>query len=458
VTIAATGGKDRTVRLWGLAPLVPSPVQKPQIATLRGHGAPVTCLAITGGSSCWGSSWGSSWDGGGWDGGSTSTAGSSSASSGWLLSGSLDGRVKSWDPWTAACTGTVKCGAPVAAMQPVAGCPELQPHGLLVAGGCGVQLLDLRCMRAVAAAAALPAERAEQVHCFAQHGWDLAVGSSDGARVYNFRMLSSSPSAATPSASAAAGSGGGAGGKGPPERLRLGGHALPVSGARATAACCCCNCCWLACPCAAQHNRDRCVILCLVSSLAPRFLPSLPLQVTSIHVDRHKVVTATSRYGQAPVRVWCPHSGDCLAELDSCLPAPSAVGGASGSSSGEAAGSGEGGGEEQPMQAAPGLDPATAAAGAAAGVDAGQPGQGGAEEEPQAGTGSSGQRPHHQQYHRGWEGVTALACRGALLVTGSSEGAVCERDYGRGGLPEAEQEGDAAGLLAGKFWQYSLGD
>jgi hypothetical protein len=54
--------------------------------------------------------------------------------------------------------------------------------------------------------------------------------------------------------------------------------------------------------------------------------------------------------------------------------------------------------------------------------------------------------------------VTALACRGALLVTGSSEGAVCERDYSRGGLPEAEQEGDAAGLLAGKFWQYSLGD
>ena len=75
VTIAATGGKDRTVRLWGLAPLVPSPVQKPQIATLRGHGAPVTCLAMAGGSSCWGSSWGSSWDGGGWDGGSTSTAG-----------------------------------------------------------------------------------------------------------------------------------------------------------------------------------------------------------------------------------------------------------------------------------------------------------------------------------------------------------------------------------------------
>ena len=35
VTIAATGSKDRVVRLWGLAPLMPSPVHKPQIATLR---------------------------------------------------------------------------------------------------------------------------------------------------------------------------------------------------------------------------------------------------------------------------------------------------------------------------------------------------------------------------------------------------------------------------------------
>jgi hypothetical protein len=215
VTIAATGGKDRTVRLWGLAPLVPSPVQKPQMATLRGHGAPVTCLAMAGGSSCWGSSWDVDSHGtGGWDGSSSTTsAGSSSAGSGWLLSGSLDSRVKSWDPWTAACTGTVKCGAPVAAMQPVAACPELQPHGLLVAGGCGVQLLDLRCMRAVASAAALPAEHAEQVHCLAQHGWDLAVGSSDGARVFDLRMLSSSPSAAASSASAGASSGGG--GRGP---------------------------------------------------------------------------------------------------------------------------------------------------------------------------------------------------------------------------------------------------
>ena len=243
MTIAATGGKDRTVRLWGLAPLVPSPVQKPQIATLRGHGAPVTCLTMAGGgSSSWGSSW--EWHGqasGAWDGTSSSSSGggsgsgsggggSSSAGSGWLLSGSLDSRVKSWDPWTAACTGTVKVAAPVSAMQAVVGCQELQPHGLLVAGGCGVQLLDLRSMRAVATAAALPAERAEQVHCFAQHSWDLAVGSSDGARVFDLRMLSSSATAASGAGSSAASGTSGSGSRGPAERLNVGGHYRPVSG------------------------------------------------------------------------------------------------------------------------------------------------------------------------------------------------------------------------------------
>lgn len=44
VTIAATGGKDRVVRLFGLAPLVPSPVQKPQIATLRVSGTASGCV------------------------------------------------------------------------------------------------------------------------------------------------------------------------------------------------------------------------------------------------------------------------------------------------------------------------------------------------------------------------------------------------------------------------------
>ena len=54
--------------------------------------------------------------------------------------------------------------------------------------------------------------------------------------------------------------------------------------------------------------------------------------------------------------------------------------------------------------------------------------------------------------------MTALACRGGLLVTGSCEGAVCERDYTQGGLPEEEQEEkDEVGLLAGKFWKYTIG-
>lgn len=200
MTIAATGSKDRTVRLWGLAPLAPSPVHKPGIATLRGHGAPVTCLAMAGG---------------GIDGGSSGGGGGA-----WLLSGSLDARVKQWDPFHCACAGTAKCAVPVAACQPAAG-PALQPHTLLVSGGTLVQLLDLRCMRPVAGIS-VPAERAEAVHCFSQWGWDLAVGASDGARVFDVRRLPS-----------LGGGGAAAAGRAAPERLRLVGHARPVSGSDA---------------------------------------------------------------------------------------------------------------------------------------------------------------------------------------------------------------------------------
>lgn len=214
VTIAATGSKDRTVRLWGLAPLLPSPVQKPGIATLRGHGAPITCLAMAGGGLD-----GSSSSGGGGGGGIA-------ASGSWLLSGSLDARVKQWDAFHGSCVGTAKCGMPIAACQPLVAAPELQPHALLVSGGTQVQLLDLRCLRPVAGVA-VPAERGEAVHCFCQWGWDLAVGSSDGARVFDMRQLPSlgSSSAAAASGVAAAGMGRAAA----PERLRLVGHARPVS-------------------------------------------------------------------------------------------------------------------------------------------------------------------------------------------------------------------------------------
>lgn len=271
VTIAATGGKDRVVRLWGLAPLVPSPVQKPQIATLRvswtavtvwlcermsdswvdtsfanalaaackptlgptawsvslglfheaaprlfchplalqGHGAPVTCLATCNGSN-------SSWE---WaDGGPGSLDCSDGGGSLLLLSGSLDARVKSWDPWTAACTGTAKLAGPVTAMAPAAAASTLQLHTLLVAAGGAVHLLDVRSMRATSVAA--PPASAE-LHCFAQHGWDVALGGSDGARVFDLRMLDGG--------AGGAGSSGGSS-RGAPERLRLShGRSRPVS-------------------------------------------------------------------------------------------------------------------------------------------------------------------------------------------------------------------------------------
>lgn len=68
----------------------------------------------------------------------------------------------------------------------------------------------------------------------------------------------------------------------------------------------------------------------------------------------------------------------------------------------------------------------------------------------------------------GWHGVTALACKGAVLLTGNSEGVVCQRDYRRGGLPEREWgvahmhagsgaredgEGEHQQVQLGKFWQ-----
>lgn len=147
------------------------------------------------------------------------------------MSGSLDARVKSWDPWTASATGTAKCAAPVAGMAPAVASPLLQPHTLFVSGGCGVQLLDARCMRVVGGVAlAQPAE----LRCFAQWGWDLAVGGSDGARVFDLRVLSSSAadaSGAPGTASAAAGGGSSStAGRGLPERLRVGeGPSRPVS-------------------------------------------------------------------------------------------------------------------------------------------------------------------------------------------------------------------------------------
>ncbi|KAL4440156.1 hypothetical protein ABPG75_003157 [Micractinium tetrahymenae] len=360
VTIAATGGKDRVVRLWGLAPLVPSPVQKPQIATLRGHGAPVTCLATCGSSA---GSW--EWEGSG-HGGSDSGAGGGGGGSLLLLSGSLDARVKSWDPWTAACTGTAKLAGPVTAMAPAVAASVLQPHTLLVCAGGAVHLLDARTMRA-AGAAALPA--AAELHCFAQHGWDLALGGSDGARVFDLRMLADG--------GASSSGAGGSGARGAPERLRL------------------------------AEGRSR--------------------PVTVLHLDRLKAVTATNRFVEAPLRVWSTCTGERIAELGSCLPAaePAEGGASSSAASGEHGGQGGGAAAE------------------------GQRERQEEDEEPPAGH-------HARQYQRQWEGVTSLACRGALLVSGNAGGTVCERDYSRGGLPDAalEEREHGGGGGGGKFWAF----
>ena len=96
VTMAATGAKDRTVRLWGLALLAPSPANKPSIATLRGHGAPVSCLAAV----C--------------DPGRQGEGGEATA----LLSAGWDGRAKLWDVWGAgACIQSWRLAGPASLRQ-----------------------------------------------------------------------------------------------------------------------------------------------------------------------------------------------------------------------------------------------------------------------------------------------------------------------------------------------------
>ena len=383
VTIAATGGNDRAVRLWGLAPLLPSPVQQPLIATLRGHGAPITCLALAGADPAGGdtANEGCSWDDGGRSGGGSGGS--------CLLSGSLDGKVKAFDAWAAACTGTIRCAAPVAAMQAAAANPLLQPHTVLAAGGSGVQLLDLRCMHAVGGVT-LPL--AEPVRYFSQWGQHLAVGSKAGASVFDLAMLPSQP----------------VGGAGGARRLSGGGERLHLARSGGTVSAC--------------GACTACVLYgLLVLMTASRALPLLLLllcpwlQVSSIHVDRHKVVTASHRYGASPLRVWCSDSGGLLASGGcSCTePWESKVGSAAGGGSGtEDVSTADVGDEEREEEARCQLD------------DGGL----------QLGLG-------HAAWNPSREGVTALAVRGALLVAGSGAGTVCERDFGQGWRAEAKEGG-----------------
>lgn len=147
-------------------------------------------------------------------------------------------------------------------------------------------------------------------------------------------------------------------------------------------------------------------------------------QVTSLHLDRLKVVTATERFSEAPMRVWCTRTGDCLAELGSCLPAAQSVG------------SGE-------LPAPPGdgqVSNATAE---------GQPPAALAEQHREE---EEEQPAEARQYQPQWEGVTSMACRGACLVSGNAGGTVCERDYSRGGPPDGARDEGVSG--SSKFWAF----
>ena len=211
------------MRLWGLAPLLPSPTHKPQIAVLRGHGAPVTSLAAIGQQ---------------------------------LVSGSLDGRVLLWDVWAAACSAHVKCAAAVSHVLP------WDEHSVLAASRGAVQLIDLRTARCCAAARQ-PAS-AQQVYCLARHEAGVAAGGADAARVWDFRMLDAAGAAV--------------------ERLALAGHAGPVSCTGLSARVCVCVGGALPSQGARQPSAPQRVPSCIAcASPAGRQHPRRPGQAGDVH-------------------------------------------------------------------------------------------------------------------------------------------------------------------------------
>jgi hypothetical protein len=117
------------------------------------------------------------------------------------------------------------------------------------------------------------------------------------------------------------------------------------------------------------------------------------LQVTSVHVDRHKVITATSATGPAPVCVWSTETG---ALTNTFLGAE----------------------EKEELQ-----------------------------QQGRRGEGAGGSDEDQTEV-----GVTALAASGAVLVTGNAGGTVVERDFSRGGPPARQLMGDAAMQHKMKFW------
>ncbi len=176
--LAATGADDRSIRLWGLSPLVHQSSQRTQIAVLHGHGGPVTCLEVMKG-----------------EGGASR-----------LLSGSTDGKVKLWDLASASCAWTLKCSMPIERLKITTGTEQ---EYLLAAGNSIWKLLDVRNARA-AHALSIEQSGGRDLHCLSQCGYDVVVGTNIGTLVYDLRLL------------------GGQSGNAP-HRLLLQGHVGPVS-------------------------------------------------------------------------------------------------------------------------------------------------------------------------------------------------------------------------------------
>jgi WD40 repeat protein len=176
VMLAASASVDSTIRLWGLAPLLPSPFRSAQV--LRGHGQAVWCMV-----------------------GLPAVASDEDAL---LASGGSDEKVKVWNA-AGRSTGVAKLKEGIRFLE----VGEGWLAGTLVAGGCSsIQVVDMRSMKG-----GLGVKLQPGIHSMALHQHELCAGCEDGARVFDLRMAGASPAAAK---------------QAPRERLLLHGHVGPV--------------------------------------------------------------------------------------------------------------------------------------------------------------------------------------------------------------------------------------